>query len=134
MSPAASHAEKGSMLVEVLVAFAILSGAVILSFRIFGDGLRNLREAEISRAELAVAAAELEKYSLRQVPITANSEGISDSGIHWRLKTAPTEASHAGTLDGLKPIRVEVWAAADGRLEAREPMLETLMLVPAVEQ
>ena len=35
------EAEDGFTLVEVLVAFVILAGAVVLSFQIFADGLRR---------------------------------------------------------------------------------------------
>jgi general secretion pathway protein I len=38
--------EEGYTLLEVLVAFVILAGAVIMSFRIFGDGLHRLNEAD----------------------------------------------------------------------------------------
>ena len=38
-----TRSEEGSMLLEVLVAFVILAGAVILNLRIFGEGIRDSR-------------------------------------------------------------------------------------------
>jgi hypothetical protein len=50
--------EDGSTLVEVLVAFVILAGAVVLSFQIFADGIRRLTGVETRIQEVNVKSAD----------------------------------------------------------------------------
>ncbi|MGE3872939.1 MAG: prepilin-type N-terminal cleavage/methylation domain-containing protein [Parvibaculaceae bacterium] len=50
--------EEGYTLLEVLVAFVILAGAVIMSFRIFGEGLHRLNEAD-RQVEMVTVAQQL---------------------------------------------------------------------------
>jgi prepilin-type N-terminal cleavage/methylation domain-containing protein len=50
----------GFSLIEVLVAFAILSIVVITGFRILGDATRQVKQIEVRTVELAAARTELD--------------------------------------------------------------------------
>lgn len=73
--------KEGYTLLEVLVAFVILAGAVIMSFRIFGEGLHRLNETD------------------RQIRmVTVGQELVSRLQLATHL-AAGTTTGHSGEFD-----------------------------------
>jgi prepilin-type N-terminal cleavage/methylation domain-containing protein len=95
--------QDGFTLIEVLVAFVILSGAVILSFESYIHGLRILHQAQDA----------LEANSLSQSIITGaladDSAVVGSKGVAgqmtWEMVVWPIRQKNSGLLT---PVAIEV--------------------------
>ncbi|WP_162914386.1 type IV pilus modification PilV family protein [Taklimakanibacter lacteus] len=100
--------EDGYSLLEVLVAFVILSGAVIMSFRIFGDGLRRLDAADRQMEMVAVGQDLLSDLQLKPVLQPGRMSGVSQ-GYAWTIMLTPAaDQDPAPNALALVHVRVEV--------------------------
>lgn len=114
-----TKAEDGFTLVEVLVAFVILAGAVILSFQIFADGLRRLSAVEARTKAVNIAKSELARISGSKNISEGVTAGTTE-GIAWKITITP--------VGGIAAFKVEVRAAdAVGKTEG-PPVIETILL------
>jgi general secretion pathway protein I len=103
--------EEGYTLLEVLVAFVILAGAVIMSFRIFGDGLHRLNQAD-RQVRMVTVAQEL-LTSLQLAPgLAAGTTTGQASGFAWTITL---------TRDPQKDDTPQSVALFHARIEIREP-------------
>lgn len=113
----------GSTLVEVLVAFTIVSVVVVMSLQLFGDGLRQTSRAQAVTAALTFARSllvELETGGRLRLGTTA---GELPDGGRWRVSV--TEAGGANRPGAARPLWVEVEVGSGGRPLAR---LTTIMI------
>ena len=113
-----SEAEDGFTLVEALVAFVILAGAVILSFQIFADGLRRLSAVEARTKAVNIARSELARLSSSK----SISEGVTTGtteGIAWKITVTP--------VGGISAFKVEVRAADAGEKAEGPSVIETIL-------
>ncbi len=120
-------AEDGFTLVEVLVAFVILAGAVILSFQIFADGIRRLSAVEARTKAVNVARAELARLSAAM----NLSEGITSGtteGITWKITVTPIDGIAANGASTVRPFKIEVRAADPGDKTGAASVIETILL------
>jgi prepilin-type N-terminal cleavage/methylation domain-containing protein len=78
--------DDGFTLVEVLVAFAILAGAIVMSFQIFGDGLRQLKLAQSRALEIDVARQELTSFVGGENASGDYKTGVTQ-GISWVIRS-----------------------------------------------
>jgi hypothetical protein len=77
--------ESGTMLLEVLIAFVILAGALILNLRILADGIRALEAARERSAMVAVGRRELAMLELLPALKPGALAGNDDEGFAWRI-------------------------------------------------
>jgi Prokaryotic N-terminal methylation motif len=112
--------EEGFSLVEVLVAFVILTAAVIAGFQIFGDGLKRIGRAEnrldmVEDARGVLAAATSFKPGRHAV--------VSARGRNFQVVVSPVAGDpEAWAL--VRPHRVAIWSDA-------ELLLDTVVMGPA---
>lgn len=114
-----AKAEDGFTLVEVLVAFVILAGAVVLSFQIFADGLRRLSAVEVRAKAVNVARSELVRLSTSKNISEGVTAGTTE-GIAWKISITP--------IDGIGAFKVEVRATGAGDTTEAAPVIETTLL------
>ena len=112
-------AEDGFTLVEVLVAFVILAGAVILSFQIFADGLRRLSTVEARTKAVGIAKSELARLSSSKNVSEGATTGTTE-GVAWKITVTP--------VGGIAAFRVEVRAADASDKTDGLPVIETILL------
>jgi general secretion pathway protein I len=119
--------ERGSTLLEVLVAFAILTGAVVLSFRIFSDGLRGVQIAEERSEMAAIARREIARLELSAMLQPAHFTGKDDNGFSWFVEIA---AQGDVPQDGraVMPFRVRVMVGKDSLSSSYPISAETILL------
>jgi len=123
-----NRSEDGSMLLEVLVAFVILAGAVLLGFRIFGDGLRGLHAAEERSRLIAVARRELALIELASELRGGRVAGQDDEGTRWSTDIMPLDDMQSDAAGAAIPFRVTITVE---RLPAKHPVvLETILIAP----
>ena len=114
-----TKAEDGFTLVEVLVAFVILSGAVILSFQIFADGLRRLSAVEARTKAVNVARSELARLSSSRNISEGVTTGTTD-GVNWKITVTP--------IEGIAAFKAEVRATESSDKTEATPVIETILL------
>jgi hypothetical protein len=94
------------MLLEVLIAFVILAGAVILNFRILGDGIRGIETAQERTQMSAIARREMAELGL--FPALKQGERAGqDEDFAWTIEIMGKENEpRAG--DAVIPFRITV--------------------------
>jgi Tfp pilus assembly protein PilV len=117
--------EAGFTLVEALVAFAILSIAVIMSFQIHGDGLRRMAAAERERAEVIKARELMTRLSLTS-SLQPGERTETQDGSSWRVSVR--EVSRFMGLPAVgRMVQVQLFPITPEGAFAEEPALEQLM-------
>lgn len=113
--------DDGTVLVEVLVAFAILIGVITAGFQIFGDGLSRSRQAADSAAGTAESAALLAALpEIRPGITTVQGRDGRDFTVRIRHLRGQREAWAAR-----RPVQAQVYA---GRAAAGVPLFDTVIL------
>jgi hypothetical protein len=119
--------ESGSMLLEVLIAFVILAGALILNLRILADGIRALETARERAAMVAVGRRELAILELRSALKPGALAGNDDEGFAWRI--AIGRRSHERAPPGMAvPFDVRVMIGREAREDVYPISLETVLV------
>ena len=118
----------GFTLIEVLVAFAILTLSLTALFQIFSAGIRNVTTAEDYTTAVLLAESKLDSVG-RKAPLSEGEEmGQWQNGFRWRL----TIRRYEGTPipDGLpvRPFVIAVTVSWGEHDEKRTISLETLRL------
>jgi general secretion pathway protein I len=114
--------ERGSTLIEVLVAFAIMAGVLIVSARVFGDGIRGVERAEGQAMMAAIARREMARLEVSPALADGTFEGRDDQGFAWSVEIGRESKEVRGrqavpfdvkvmvgrqATPGLYPVRVE---------------------------
>jgi prepilin-type N-terminal cleavage/methylation domain-containing protein len=105
-----NNTQSGFTLVEVLVAFAIMSLAVITGFRLFGEGLGRISHVEQRLADVATANAALWGQSIAGIRSPVSRQGLTGETVDWTPMTA-------------KLIAVPI-----GKVPSKGDVLETIVL------
>lgn len=122
--------ERGFTLLEVLVAFAILSVALGGLLLVFSDGLRTAdRSVTISTATLQAQSLLAEVG--RTIPARAGLvDGVLEDGSRWEVAIEPFDTGESGTSTAVARLyayRVDVTVAWD---RDRSVTLTSLRLAP----
>ena len=126
--------EEGFTLIEVLVAFAILSSAIIIGLQIHEDGLRRLASGENQNRILAVARYELAKLNVSPISDFAPKAGATD-GVNWIIVIEPiANNDQQPSVGGLGLAKAKIFAALKTKPELKDPVLETLVLTQVKPQ
>lgn len=119
--------EDGFSLVEVLVAFAVLAGALLAGFRVFGDGIYRISAGQERIAVLNVLRGQLSEEMAR-ISQTAGERRGTTGGVAWvvTVSTAGLSASQA-------PFSAMAWRLriAEDRPDGTAQVLETIVIAPA---
>lgn len=121
------NSEAGFTLVEVLVAFAILAGAILMSFQIFANGMRRLTAVEASTKQMNVARLELARISISGNIAAGVTAGVTN-GVSWRIVATPLNNTASSAPSNLMPFKVEVHVTDQGRKNGDAPIIETILI------
>lgn len=106
----------GMGLIEVVVAFAILSLALVALLRAFTGGLGGMAAAQRYELALQLAQSKIAEAADGERLAPGTQEGRFGPALHWR-----TEVRHYQTIPGARPlspiqpyeVTVTVWAEDD---------------------
>ncbi|MDG4555298.1 MAG: prepilin-type N-terminal cleavage/methylation domain-containing protein [Candidatus Competibacter sp.] len=126
-----SRRQSGFSLLEVLVAFAILSVSLGVLLQIFATGLRNAGVSEDYTRATLYAESILAAIG-REAPLT---EGVRDGPINDQFSWRGTVDAYAENMPDpektrVRAYRVRVEVFWQGLLQTRSVALETLRLAP----
>lgn len=127
--------QRGFSLLEVLVAFAILSVSLGVLLQVFATGLRNASMADDYSQATLYAESILTAYG-REAPL---GEGVHEGAINdrfsWRgTVSAYTEGIPDSEKTRVKTYRISVEVFWRGLAQTRSVVLETLRLAPVESQ
>jgi Tfp pilus assembly protein PilE len=116
--------EQGSALIEVLVAFTILSLVVIAGYQVFSDAINRVNQARERQSELASAAQVLAAHSFdgpgRMQANTSDGRSFMIDAVALSPDLAPWAQS--------RPIRLRIWSGTEA---GGPPLLETIVMSKA---
>ena len=123
--------QEGFTLIEVLVSFVILSGAIILTFQIFSDGLLGVEVSRAKAQEVISAEQLIGQLSLRaDLQAGTMIETIGDSKLRAAIEMIDNVDTKKSFLQ--HPFRVKIFSAEVKDAEA--PILETILIAKPASQ
>ena len=120
--------DHGSVLVEAMVAVAVVAMVLAISYRALGQSALRARAAEASRTAILIAQSRMASVGA-DIPLqTGRTEGI-DGDFRWTIDIddEPSGPSASGQL-----MRVSI-VVRDARTGARRASLTSMRLSPEVE-
>lgn len=116
--------DRGSILIETVVALAIVAMILATCYEVIGDGAGRERRARDIRLAVLTAQSQLASVGTT-IPLDGTTAGI-DGAVNWRVevRTLGDEAGAAGA-----PMLVSVSAAVRSDPSARV-MLRSIRLAP----
>ena len=123
---------RGMTLIEVLVAFVVLSVTMAAIMQIFTGGMRNARMSDSYSRAVFLAESRLAAVGVERPLVAGEDNGRVGQDLQWRVSVFPVD--DAGAADRqLLPVRlyqvqVKVGWAEDGR--DRQVVLDSFRLGP----
>lgn len=102
------QSNRGFTLLEVLVAFAILSLSLLVIFRIYSTGFRGIGTADWKLQAIALAKSKLASVGIDEQLSVGTATGVSDDGFAWELTISAFAASPADKGQNLAAYFVQV--------------------------
>ncbi|MFB0874333.1 MULTISPECIES: hypothetical protein [unclassified Sphingobium] len=107
--------ERGSILVETLIATAILAMILAAAFQTLHDSARRARRVSDQRIALLIAQSRLAEYPLNR-PAARGSRSGSDQGFLWRVDVVPADGGDRQTT---VQVAVSITSPRDPSLRVR---------------
>ena len=82
---------RGMTLIEVLVAFVVLSITMAVILQIFSGGMRNARLANSYSSAVFLAQSKLAETGVVKPLAVAEDMGRVGSDLHWRVTVVPAD-------------------------------------------
>lgn len=123
---------RGMTLIEVLVAFVVLSVTMAVILQIFTGGMRNARLADGYSRAVFLAESRLAAVGLERLLMPGEESGRVGEDLQWRVSVLPVD--NGGAADQqllptrLYEVQVRVGWNEDGR--ERQVTLNSLRLGP----
>ena len=122
------RSQRGFTLVEIVVAFVLLSAVLMTGFEIFSQGLRRAGDLDDEARAIVIAQSKLAAAGTEELFKEGSWQGQSDDGrFRWTLVVQRTDEGSAGpgqpVNNAYQLYRVDVrveWTAIDSRTRAVE--------------
>ena len=122
------RSQRGFTLVEIVVAFVLLSAVLMTGFEIFSQGLRRAGDLDDEARAIVIAQSKLAAAGTEELFKEGSSQGQSEDGrFRWTVVVQRTDEGSAGpgqpVNNAYQLYRVEVrveWTTIDSRTRAVE--------------
>lgn len=122
------RSQRGFTLVEIVVAFVLLSAVLMTGFEIFSQGLRRAGDLDDEARAIVIAQSKLAAAGTEELFKESSSQGESEDGrFRWTLVVHRTDEGSAGpgqpVNNAYQLYRVDVrveWTTIDSRTRAIE--------------
>ena len=122
------RSQRGFTLVEIVVAFVLLSAVLMTGFEIFSQGLRRAGDLDDEARAIVIAQSKLAAAGTEELFKEGSSQGQSEDGrFRWTLTVQRTDEGSAGpgqpVNNAYQLYRVDVrveWTTVDSRTRAVE--------------
>jgi len=118
--------EAGSVLVEAMVAVAIIAMMLAVTYRTVGESVLRSRAAEASRTAVMIAQSRLAMVG-SEIPLTLGETTGVDGDFAWRVEIDPA-VEDTSAMGHLLAVTASVRGRSNG---ADRAVLRTLRLGPA---
>lgn len=119
---------RGMTLIEVLVAFVVLSITLAVIMQIFSGGLRNARKSDAYSRALFLAESKLDAIGVERPLLAGEDGGQFGSDLKWRVTVTP-DADSGDAERLMMPVRLYEVRVRVGWVEAgREQQVELVTL------
>ena len=126
----------GFTLLEVLVAFIIMSLALVALLRSGTAGISNVEAAVYTERAISIAQSRLSSFDAQTDPVAEDLQG-DDGDYHWRLQVAPIQRIPVRPVGRSQPgptsfyqVRLTVSWIVSGRHSAIQLVTQRLTPVP----
>lgn len=122
--------QRGFTLIEVLVAFLVLTLAVSVLFRILSGGLRNIERSQQYARAATLAESLLAETGISE-PLDGETEGRSADGqFHWLRQVEPYLPWETALRPSpyVRGFRVQITVQWDSGQNRQQLMLQTIRL------
>jgi type II secretory pathway pseudopilin PulG len=114
--------EQGFTLVEVLVSFTILAGAIVMTFQVFGDGLRGLKSGQNRSADIVRAQHQIDVLAASG-SFEEGDRSVKDEGVDLLITVDAVPGFRSVSQ---RPFRIKVFSNAQE--DTSNPILETIVI------
>lgn len=111
-------------LIEVLVAFVILSLALGVIMQIFSGGIRNARLAEGYSRALFLAESKLDAVGREQPLVPGDMNGQTNSDLRWRVTVSPFDEAGASEQFAMPVLLYQVKVVVNWSEEGKQRLIE----------
>ncbi len=101
------HRESGSVLVEAMVAVAVIAMMLAVTYRSVGQSVLQSRAAEASRAAVMIAQSRLALVGA-EIPLTPGETTGVDGDFTWRVRIDPAPVDDASAMGSLFSVTASV--------------------------
>ncbi|QGP80476.1 type II secretion system protein [Sphingobium sp. CAP-1] len=113
--------ERGSILVETLIATTILAMILAVAFQTLHDSARRARRVADQRIAMLIAQSHMAEYPLNRPPAVGRRSG-DERGFRWRVEIDPaTGANREATVSVVVSVASERDPSARVRLDSLRP-------------
>jgi hypothetical protein len=94
--PLGLHRQSGSVLVEAMVAVAVIAMMLAVTYRAVGESVLRARAAEASRTAAMIAQSRLAMVGA-EIPLSPGDTTGVDAGFTWRVLIEPADQESSAT-------------------------------------
>ena len=120
--------QNGFSLLEILVAFSILSLSIGVLMQIFSTSLNNTEISRDKAQAVMIAQSLLASVGTEILPQNANTSGAAENGFKWRLESQPVKANDASTISLWEVTAIVEWGEATPKVNSRNLTLHTMRI------
>ena len=118
---------RGMSLIEVLVAFVVLSMTMAIIMQIFSGGIRNARVTDHYSRALYLAQSRLAAVGVEEPISPGETSGEGGAPLRWRISILPLDVEGGAVAQTpLYQVRVRVEWNEDGRERQMELISQRL--------
>jgi prepilin-type N-terminal cleavage/methylation domain-containing protein len=119
------RSDDGFTLIEVLISFVIMAGAIVMAFQVFGDGLRGIHSVQLHATSVAIARTEIDRIAVSEHIVDGTTTGTA-ANQKWRIVIRDIKNADPQKSSLLHAFKIEAYVGEG--MQGTEPLLETIIV------